>query len=155
LVTWRKKALMRKLVLISLVLLTGYTTTVSAAQGNNLFDDPALEQAAIALVQDYLSGQGNGDGYQTASSRYGKGVEIFNSVDAYSLESIGMESGVPCMNVRIKATNGLGASIWDSYMIRFDYSPELRAQNDQYQGLRIKDFGSLGNRFMKGFRSNL
>lgn len=146
---------MRKLFLVSLVALTGYIATLSVAQAANLFDDPALEQAAVALVQDYLNGQGNGDGYQTASSRYGKGVEIFNSVDAYQLEQIGTESGVPCMTVRIKATNGFGASIWDSYTIRFDYSPELRAQNDQYQGLRIKDFGSLGNRFMKGFRSRL
>ena len=147
---------MRKWVwLLSAVLLTGCATVGNTVQENYLLQDPALKDAAVALVQDYLNGQMHGESYQVASSKYGNVVEVFNSVEEYSLESIDTESGVPCVNVRIKATNGFGASIWNSYVIRFDYSSQLRASNDLYQGLRIKDFGSPGYRFMKGFRSNL
>ena len=97
---------MKKLILLLPILLAGCATVGNTVQENYLLQDPALKDAAVALVQDYLNGQMQGDSYQAASPKYGNGVEVFNSVEEYSLESIDLESGVPCVNVRIKATNG-------------------------------------------------
>ena len=100
-------------------------------------NDHELQNAAFELVNDFLHDQQTGQQWDYARQEYGAGVPEYYNLQNYRCESYGSWAGNPAIGCRVFLSRN-SFPVWENEIFDLSYSQELRANNDQYLGLRIK-----------------